>query len=54
MQYIQKHLSHKQKYFSQLFCAFFESTLNFETFQTKVTLIAYVFPKLRTPKDVIR
>ena len=48
------HLSHKQKYFSQLFCAFFKSTLNFENFQTKLTFVAYVFPKLRTPKDVVR
>ena len=48
------HLSQKQKYFSQLFFAFFKSTLNFENFQTKVTFVAYVIPKLRTPKDVIK
>ena len=30
---IQVHLSEKQKTFSQLFCAFLKSTLNFERFQ---------------------
>ena len=48
------HLSHKQNHFSQLFCAFPKPTLNFENFQTKVTFIPHVFPKLRTPKDVVR
>ena len=54
MQKIQMHLSQKQKVFSQLFAAFFESALNFEYFQKKMTLIAYVFPKLPTTKDVLR
>ena len=48
---IQMYLSQKQKDFSKLFCAFFKSTLNFKHFQKKITLIVYVFPKLRTPKD---
>ena len=48
------HLSEKQKAFSELFFAFFKSTLNLQHFQKKVTLIAYVSPKLRTPKDVFR
>ena len=47
------HLSQKQKEFSELFCAFSKSTLNFEHFQTKMTLIAYVFPKLGTPEEVV-
>ena len=46
-------LSRKQKIFSEFESAFFESTLNFEHFQTKITLIGYVFPKLPTTKDVI-
>ena len=54
MQNIQKHLSQKQKIFSQFFSAFFEFALNFEHFKKKMTLIAYVFPKLPTPKDVLR
>ena len=54
MQPIQMQFSEKQKPFSQLFCAFFKSTSNFENFQKKITLIAYVFPKLRTPKYVVR
>ena len=54
MQTIQMHLSQKQKIFSELFWAFFEFVLNLEHFQKKMTLIAYVFPKLRTTKDVLR
>ena len=54
MQTIQMHLSEKPKIFSQFFAAFSESALNFEHFQTKMTLIAYVFPKLPTTKDVLR
>ena len=54
MQTIQMHLSQKQKNFSEFFSAFFESELNFEHFQKKMTLIAYVFPKLPTTKHVLR
>ena len=54
MQTIQMHLSQKPKIFSEFFSAFFESALNFEHFQTKMTLIAYVFKKLPTSKDVLR
>ena len=54
MQTIQMHLSQKPKIFSELFGAFFESGLSFGHFQKKMTLIAYVFPKLRTTKDVLR
>ena len=44
----------KIKSFSAIFSAFFESALNFEHFRTKMTLIAYVFKKLPTTKDVLR
>ena len=54
MQTIQMHLSQKQKTFSCFFSAFSKSTLNFEHFQKKVTLIASVFPKLPTPKNLLR
>ena len=54
METIQMNLSQKPKIFSEFFSAFFESALNFEDFQTKMTLIAYVFPKLPTTKDVLR
>ena len=54
MQTIQMHLSQKPKIFSELFFAFFGSVLNFEHFQEKMTLIAYVFPKLPTTKDDLR
>ena len=54
MQTIQTHLSQKQNIFSQFFYAFFESALNLEHFEKKMTLIAYVFPKLPTTKHVLR
>ena len=51
---IQILLSQKQKTFSDFFSPFLKSTLNFEHFQKKMTLIANVFPKLPSPKNVIR
>ena len=54
MQTIQILLSQKQKNFSQFFSAFLKSTLNFEHIQKQITLIAHVFPKLPSPKNVIR
>ena len=54
MHTIQMHLSQKQKIFSHFFAAFFKSALNFEHFQKKMTLIAYVFSKLTTTKNVLR
>ena len=54
METIQMLLSQKQNIFSQFFSSFFESALNFEHFQRNITLIAYVFPKLPTTKDVLR
>ena len=47
-------LSQKQKIFSEFFSAFLKSALNFQHFQKKITLIAYVIPKLTTTKDVLR
>ena len=54
MQTIQMHLSQKQNNFSQFFSAFSELALNFEHFWKNMTLIAYVFPKLPTTKDMRR
>ena len=54
MQTSQMHLSQKQNVFSEFFSAFFELALNFKHLQKKMTLIAYVFPKLPTSKDVLR
>ena len=51
---IQIRLSEKQKTFSHFFSAFLKSTLNFEHFEKKMTLIANVFPKLLSPKMVIK
>ena len=54
MHTIQMHLSQKQKIFSEVFSAFSKSALNLEHFQKKMTLIAYVFPKLTTTRNVLR
>ena len=43
-----------QRFFRNFFFAFFESGLNLDHFQKKMTLIAYVFPKLPSTKDVLR
>ena len=54
METIQMHFSQKQKIFSDFVVAFFESAINFEHFQKKMTLIAYVFTKLPTTKQMLR
>ena len=54
MQPIRTQLSQKQKPLPEFFLAFPKSTLNFEHFPKKVTLIAYLFPKLCTPENVVR
>ena len=54
MHTIQMHLSQKEKISSQFFSAFFESALNLEHLETKMTLISYVFPILPTTKNVLR
>ena len=48
------HLCKKQKIFSEFFPTFFESALNSEHFRQKMTLIAYVFPKIPSTKNVLR
>ena len=54
MQTIQMLLSQKQDTFREFSSSFFESAINFEHFRKKMTLMAYVFPKLPTTKDVLR
>ena len=54
METIKMHLSQKENIFSHFFSAFLKSALNFEHFQKKMTLRAYVFPKLPTTNDVLR
>ena len=54
MQKTQMLLCQKQNIFPQFFSSFFESALNFEHFQKKMTVIAYAFPKLSTAKYVLR
>ena len=47
-------LSQKQKTFPQFFTAVLKSRLKFEHFRKKITLIAHVFPKLRTCEGAVR
>ena len=47
-------LSEKQETFSELFCGFLKSSLNFEHFQKNISLIGQIFPKLGTPKNMVR
>ena len=44
----------KTKPFFSIFWSFFESVLNFEHFQKNIPLIAYVFLKLPTTKDLLK
>ena len=49
---VQMQLSGKLKTISGYFIALFDSALNFEHFEKNISLIAQVFLKLLTPKDV--
>ena len=52
---IQMQVSRKEKTFSEFFSAFLKSNLNIEHFQEKkMSAIADGFPKLRTPKNLVR
>ena len=50
---IQIKLSKKPETFCEIFSAFFESTLNFDGSEAKMSLIGQVFAKLLTPRDVL-
>ena len=47
-------LSPKQETLSKLFSSFFKSSFNLQHFRKMLILIADVFSKLRTPKNMIR
>ena len=49
----QMQLSKKTKLFYQFFIAFQESASIFQDFQNKMSVIAQVFPKLLTPKNLV-
>ena len=51
---IQTELSQRQKKISQLFLPFWNAKKILNTFKKKMTLIADVFPKLRTLKNVVK
>ena len=50
---IQMQLSKKPKIFCCVCLAFLESTLNFQCFEKKMSLIGQVFLELLPPKDVL-
>ena len=50
---IQTQLSQNKK-FLQFVSAIWRSRLNFEHFQKNMTIIADAFPKLRTPKNMVK
>ena len=51
---IQMQLSKQEKTFSEFLAAFSKPESKFEQFKRKVTVIAYVFSKLWTAKDMTR
>ena len=51
---MQRQLSKKEKLLSQFFCSISEIYIKLWAFSKKMILIAYVFPKLRTAKEVVR
>ena len=51
---IQMQFPRNKKKIPQFLAAFFKYRLNFEQFFKKITIIAYVFPKLQTLKNVIK
>ena len=46
--------SQKKKAFFEFFWAILKSRLNFEHFQRRITIILDVFPKLWTPKNLVK
>ena len=47
-------LSKIQKKISKFFFAFLKSVLNFKDLPRKMTVIAYVFPQIPVPKNMVR
>ena len=46
-------LSQKQKPFSRFFIAFLKCALNLEHLEKKMSILAYLFPKILNPKEVV-
>ena len=44
----------QKKFFFQFVSAIWKSRLSFEHFQKNMTIIADAFPKLRTPKNMVK
>ena len=52
-QQIQTPISQKQKIFAQFFIAYLEYASNLEHFEKKMSILAQLFPKLLTPKQLV-
>ena len=52
-QQFQTHLSQKQKTFAQFLIALLKYAWNLEHFRKKMSILAYLFPKFLTLKDVV-
>ena len=53
-QQLQTPISHKQKIFSGFFIAYLECASNLEHFEMKkMSILAKLFPKLFTPKELV-
>ena len=50
---IQPNYLKNRKFFAAYFFTFLESELNFQCFETRMSLIGQVFPKLLNPRDVL-
>ena len=50
---LKRHYLKKKKTFSRFFIAFLKCALNLENFEKKMSIPAYLFPKLLTPKEVV-
>ena len=52
-QQLEAPLSQKQKPFSRFFFAFLKCALNLEHLEKKMSILAYLFPKILNPKEVV-
>ena len=52
-QQLEAPLSQKQKPFSRFFIAFLKCALNLEHLEKKMSILAYLFPKILNPKEVV-
>ena len=52
-QYLEAPLSQKQKIFCGFFIAFLKCPFHLENLKKKMSILAYFFPELLTPKELV-